>query len=268
MDKQLREAHLDDFAIRCFRDTADQDYIHARLAYRAELLQQFLWSSLHCLEKYAKCVLMLNRIRVPQGHQVSESLALLKSEGRFSIALSQRAQGFVDLLESGAEFRYFEVSHANLGNDIIALDRAVWEIRRYCQSIGHPLSDETPEEILAAELDYFRRSISNEETGTCIFSGLLETIIVNPKHAAREALLWKNFYFGRKRNAIKNRQWWQQHNAPLFLHPEILDDVLKYVHIPKRVIDAVRKTPIGASVVRIGVPKRGSGGNGKDKKGA
>lgn len=50
----MRDALLNDFAIRSFRDTADRDYIHARLAYRAQLVPQFQWSALHCLEKYAK----------------------------------------------------------------------------------------------------------------------------------------------------------------------------------------------------------------------
>lgn len=41
---------INDFAIRSFRDTADKDYIAARMAYRARLIQPFLWSALHCLE--------------------------------------------------------------------------------------------------------------------------------------------------------------------------------------------------------------------------
>ena len=41
---------VNDFAIRSFRETADKDYIAARMAYRARLIQPFLWSALHCLE--------------------------------------------------------------------------------------------------------------------------------------------------------------------------------------------------------------------------
>jgi hypothetical protein len=32
---------VNSFAIRTFRDTADRDYVHARLAYRSQLVQQF-----------------------------------------------------------------------------------------------------------------------------------------------------------------------------------------------------------------------------------
>jgi hypothetical protein len=37
---------VNDFAIRSFRETADKDYIAARMAYRARLIQPFLWSAL------------------------------------------------------------------------------------------------------------------------------------------------------------------------------------------------------------------------------
>ncbi len=32
---------VNNFALRAFRDTADRDYIHARMAYRVELFPQF-----------------------------------------------------------------------------------------------------------------------------------------------------------------------------------------------------------------------------------
>lgn len=57
---------VNNYALRAFRDTADKDYIHARMAYKAALYPQFLWSSLHSLEKYAKCILILNRVPKPK----------------------------------------------------------------------------------------------------------------------------------------------------------------------------------------------------------
>lgn len=44
---------LNDFASKSFRNTADQDYIAARMSYRAGLLEPFLWSSFHAIEKYS-----------------------------------------------------------------------------------------------------------------------------------------------------------------------------------------------------------------------
>ena len=77
------EVLINDFATRSFRDTADGDYIAARLAYRARLSQNFLWSSLHAIEKYLKCILILNRIKAPQGHDLEKILQVLNSNKRF-----------------------------------------------------------------------------------------------------------------------------------------------------------------------------------------
>jgi len=44
------KALINDFAIRSFRDTADGDYIAARMAFRVALLQQFFWSSQQAVE--------------------------------------------------------------------------------------------------------------------------------------------------------------------------------------------------------------------------
>src|ERR1022692_10219 len=62
MSPEIRDAHLNDFALRCFRDTADGDYIAARMAYRADLIPQALWASQQAIEKYTKCILLLRRI--------------------------------------------------------------------------------------------------------------------------------------------------------------------------------------------------------------
>ena len=42
-------AWVNDFASRCFRDTADADYIAARSCYRIGLFDQFLWLGLQAL---------------------------------------------------------------------------------------------------------------------------------------------------------------------------------------------------------------------------
>src|SRR3954451_19148338 len=56
------ELLLNDFAIRSFRDVGDGDYVSARVTYRAGLTMQYLWASQQAIEKYLKCILLLNRI--------------------------------------------------------------------------------------------------------------------------------------------------------------------------------------------------------------
>ncbi len=53
---------MNDFAVRSFRDVADADYIVARMACRAAFTTQYLLASQQAVEKYLKCVLLLNRI--------------------------------------------------------------------------------------------------------------------------------------------------------------------------------------------------------------
>ena len=60
-------------------------------------------------------------------------------------------------------------------------------------------------------------------------------------HPAREALLWHNGFFGRARGKVRMTGGFLSTNSPLFLHPHILDEVLKYVHLPKDVQEAYRQ---------------------------
>jgi integrase len=58
----LLDAHLNNFAMQCFRDIADGDYIAARMAFRADLIPQALWASEQAIEKYLKAILLLRRV--------------------------------------------------------------------------------------------------------------------------------------------------------------------------------------------------------------
>ncbi len=238
MPQTSRDVILNTFAIRSFRDTADRDYIHARLAYQAKLIPQFQWSALHCLEKYAKGILLINRIPAKSlRHEVSGALELLAKHGKFAIKLSEPAQELIDRLESGAEFRYFEVSYYNLPFDIARLDKAVSELRRYCQVLDWEI--DTPNgrhNFLESELARIGHSAEHRHTDTCIAGGWLEGIIKDREHPARRPLLWKNLFFGlSKRKTVKMHGYEEAGNSPLYMHPEILDDVLKYVYMPSRI---------------------------------
>src|ERR1035437_4467358 len=73
--------------------------------------------------------------------------------------------------------------------------------------------------------------------------GHLEKIVDNVKDPAREPLLWQDAFFGKR---TRRRVWvglgFQATNSPLILHPEILDEVTKYVFLPKDVQAAYRET--------------------------
>jgi HEPN domain-containing protein len=236
---------VNDFAIRSFRETADKDYIAARMAYRARIIQPFLWSALHCLEKYVKGILVLNRVKAHTGHSVLPGIERMKQHGKFELDLSADTVQFIKKLEDyGAEYRYYEVSYDIRPFDIIRLDRAVWELRRYCQPLDYEIVDMNGKTVnlLALELDRVHRAKANNEKGTCIMGGILEKIIEKKDHPAREALIWNNLFLGpSRRKGVKMQSSWESGNSPFFLHPEIIDEVLKYVYIPKDIAEGVRQ---------------------------
>ena len=236
---------LNDFAIRSFRETADKDYITARMAYRARLIQPFRWSALHCLEKYVKGILLLNRVAAKNlGHRVIPGIERMKLHGKFELDLSADTTSFLKNLENGAEDRYYLVSYDIEPFDIARFDRAVWEIRRYCQPLDYDTVDMNGKTVncLTDELSRVHRAKEKHEKGTCITGGTLERFIDQKDHPAREALIWNNLFFGpSRRKTVKMRSDWEAGNSPFFLHPEIIDEVVKYVKIPGNVAEGVRQ---------------------------
>lgn len=238
------EVLLNNFAIRSFRDTADRDYIHARLAYKHRLVPQFQWSALHCLEKYAKGILILNRIPATKPlHEVSSAIELISKQGKFEINLSEAVTKFIDRLESGARFRYFEVSYWNEPYDVARLDCAVSELRRYCQVLDWEIeNDSGTTNLLESLLNRIDYAAKNAPSDSCITNGLLESILKNKKHPSRKGLVWQNLYFSSStRKKVKLVPFMEAGNSPLFMHPELIDEVLKYVYFPKDVANCYRQ---------------------------
>jgi HEPN domain-containing protein len=235
---------LNNFATRSFRDIADRDYVQARLAFRAGLIPQFQWSALHCLEKYVKAILLYNRISSKgQRHEVNEGLERIKKYSKFEIKISRETQKFISRLESGAAYRYFEISYASHRDDLFNLDRAVSEIRRYCQVLDIAIKSGASEvNFLDLTLERIEKARSSNVTETCIMGGWLENVIKKKDHLARKGLIWNNLYFSSsKRTRVEYRTYSEAGNAPLCLHPEIIDEVLKYVFMPKDIANAWRK---------------------------
>ncbi len=236
---------LNDFAIRSFRDVADGDYISARQAYRAQLVQQFQWASLQAIEKYLKCVLLLNRIHARDlRHDLSKALERAEKKLPFPLRLSEKTRDFILHLDTYGRHRYFETPYSNQGLDIVRLDRAVWEIRRYCHVINYSITDPNGKEIsvLPLNLNRIEKAESEPWQDFKLFTGYLETVLKSKKHPARESLVWKNLRFGKAhRHKVRLAPYLYSANSPLALHPEILDEVLRYVYLPRDVVDAYRQ---------------------------
>jgi len=232
MNTDTREALLNGFASRCFRDVADGDYVAARMAYRAELLLQAYWSSQQALEKYLKGILLFRRI--PKKKPTHSLTALLHDiEVKFPLSLWKETRDFIQFIENWDVDRYFLYPYGGAGLELVQLDRAVWDIRRYCIAVDSRLSPNgTP--VADLDLKHIERATNDPPQKFRFLSkGLLELVLGDARNAARPALIWKNLYFGRsKRRSIKLKQTWSSFNSLLAGHPEIIDELKQYVYLP------------------------------------
>lgn len=232
---------LNDLAIRSFRYTADGDYITARFAIRAHLWSQFLWSGLQAIEKYIKCILLLNRVRAPDiGHDLKAGFARLEGVP-FCVRISDDSRRFLELLDEYGRHRYFDVPYTVRSDYIFALDKLVWELRRYCQPLGlNSHSGDREIDWLPIDLKRINKFESNP-TGFKLMRGELEAILKDKRHPARASLIWMNRYFGTRQREVSVRLSSYSANPTIALHPETLEVALEYIKIPRDVVNAYRE---------------------------
>jgi HEPN domain-containing protein len=266
-----RDALLNDFARRSFRDVGDHDYIAARLSYRHRLIDQFLWSGQQSVEKYLKCILLMNRIRAPRvGHDLDAALQKLNTGLPFELKLTAPARKFLAHLDRYGRYRYFETSPYVMDNDLHLLDLLVWEVRRYCTPLNYslPIGGEN-KKMLEPELRRIESLSKGPPHKLTIMDGELEKILKDKAHPARAALVYKNFRFGgRSRKRLSMRTFTSGKNSPLLLHPEILDVVGEYVYISKGIYKAYKPLMEEAlDKIRSRASQAASGGGFQDASG-
>jgi hypothetical protein len=228
-----RDRELNHFAFRSFRNIADGDYIAARMAHRAQLPTQFLWASQQALEKYLKCMLFIRRIPAKNlGHDLHRAVDLAEKNG-MKLGLTEKTQKFISEIDGMGRYRYMEASLWVNWHWILSLDQAVWELRRF--STLHPTAT-TAKLVEGAWAPRVR-----------IAGGHLETVIAKRDDPARAPLLWHNAFFGRGRRTVMVRGGFSSINSPLFQKADLLDEILKYVHIPTNVVKAYRENALKES---------------------
>ncbi|MDD5277427.1 MAG: HEPN domain-containing protein [Methylovulum sp.] len=189
-DEETALIALIDYATRSFRDTADQDYISARMSYRAGLIEPFLWSGLHAIEKYLKAILLFNEKKSKKcGHNIEKLLHRVKEIEGLDLRLPESVESFIRYLNRFGENRYFEGGVLLDSHALDNLDETVWYIRRYCFYIKE------------FESDYYRNArrippLEQEQhpKRQNLSGGVLEEIIKN-ESAAYDYLIWENFFY-------------------------------------------------------------------------
>ncbi|MDM0031235.1 hypothetical protein QTI33_03680 [Variovorax sp. J22P271] len=237
-------ARINQFAIACFRDTADADYIAARAAMRARLAGPFLWSALHSIEKYLKCILMLNRqSTIGLKHKIAEALDRINASLPFAIRLDPAEQEFVDRLVEWNGDRYLLQSYHLFDSELLRLDRLVWKLRQYCQPLDvvHYADPPSPQ-VLASNIKRIEAGMSGPAQAGHVPAGKLEQILADRKHASRDALVWANaWYCVKPRTKVWFTRGFQGVNSPLWLYPELAGQVALWMEIPKSVLEGARQ---------------------------
>lgn len=212
-----KEEEIDSYAIHCFRDMADRDYVAARICYRAQLMPQFLWLGLQAVEKYTKCILLLNRIPSHNfGHDIRKSLFRVLEIDGLVPCISEQSLAFTRLLYEFGRSRYLENGYNSSSYQIVYLDCLVAEVRRCCAKPPEPYRD---------GCRYIR-----------LQGGVLESILDDSKDPAHEGLTWQNGFFGNDRlDKVSLPVFVIAERPRLVYSPELVHDITKYVHLPKAI---------------------------------
>ena len=220
---------INDFAVRSFRDVADADYIAARMACRAALTTQYLWAGQQAVEKYLKCILLLNRIPAKDvRHDLGKALGKIEEAGKVTLDLTKGTREFIERLDEYGPYRYFEVSNVGFGAELVRWTGPYGNCAATALSPGNLGRRSSGMDIQRRARAYPRRG-SGEDHG-------------RRKKPGAGAAAWQNGFFGKKaRRTVRLRKWFLAHNAPLYLNPQILEEVLKYVFLPKELAEGYRR---------------------------
>ncbi len=206
---------LNTFATDVFRRQADYDYIAARMNYRMQLRQQFLWSAQQAVEKYLKSILLYNgksaRYYLQEGSlkkkEFGHNLSALNHEvskiDYLKFKLPEWSQQYMEYLsELGGFNRYLTKSSYNTPDAMHKVDELIWNIRRYCQYIadrGIGCRHEVPGMKEAVISSINNPGYKTKPVAFKLFNGELEKILERPhKDPARKALVWANLFYGKR----------------------------------------------------------------------
>jgi len=249
MKKDDREptehANINYFAIRCFRDTGDLDYVAARVLMKSHLSGPFLWSASQAVEKYLKCILILHRINTKDiSHNLTKALTRIRELLPFRIELEEGEQELFNHLAQWNGDRYLLTSFTIDSYELLQLDSLVWKLRQYCVPLNkRHYSEEPSDDVLRERVREVEDTIKGESKIRGHLKGaVLESILLNKDHASHDALTWQNMFYSRtERKTIRYRSWSYAVNAPLFLQPELGDKICKWMKIHDTALDAARE---------------------------
>lgn len=240
------EGYRNAFIRLSFRDTADRDYISARLLCRHHLTEQFLWMALQAVEKYLKAILLFHdKSTLHINHRIVKALNDVKRIDALGFAITKKAEEFIQALDEYGPDRYFELPRSVAGDELFRLDSVVWQVRRFCDDFFYPHTESVFRKMDQARLHYVqgKKIQKNRSRFRLDRSGFIESVLDGEKRPElRQALIWKNIFFGRKnRNKVVfNRSCSWEQSAP-YLYPEVCDWASDKVKLRKAALEDMRK---------------------------
>jgi HEPN domain-containing protein len=229
------------------RDTADRDYIAARVGYRLTLPQSSAWSASQAIEKYLKAILLFSYrpVKPYRSHDLAKLRAAVERLPLVGFTLPAATENFFDYLDEQGPNRYSDVPIYAEGFELFKLDRAVWHVRRYCQDFLLLPGDEQryPGES-AIRLAAVPSDRSFSTLGAFSISrGYLEEVVGTREHELRPHLIWKNRYWGvRRKGTIRYRAGLSIRKPVHVARPEIvLDELERLVIFPKDILAELRR---------------------------
>jgi len=235
-------AWINNLAIRCFRDVGDGDYIAARLALRAGLASQFLWSGLQALEKYLKCILLLGRVDARKvGHRISTALQMANEKLELGILLPENERKIFQHIAESEGDRYLVSSLHIFEHELSDFDSLVWRLRQYCVPLDIKHYNDPPSKALRREkVASIELALQGKSSGGYILGGMVETVLAKNNHPARDGLVWRNAMFGEGKPVLERSgiSGFIAVNSPLYLHPEIARTVSQWIYLPKGAVEA------------------------------
>jgi len=218
--------------VRGVRDSADRDYISARATSRLGLHQSSAWSALQAVEKYFKAILLFNgrSVKRKRSHDLIKLHQAVRSLPRLGFRLPDDTGEFLGYLTDQGRNRYTDFAVIVQGSELLQLDRLVWHTRRFCQDFRLMPDDESrfpgeaerrlaliPEDRVSAVVGDFS-----------IPAGHLEELLAGPPTPLREALVWRNFFYGvRPKHRINYSRRISVQRPLHLLQPERLLPVLR-----------------------------------------
>ena len=124
--EQIHRGERNAFIERSFRDTADRDFICARLCHRHGLIEQFLWASHQAVEKYLKAILLFHDQDTGKlNHDLQAALRQAQQIEALGLVISEPCLEFLNYLDSQGPNRYFIFPRFTRGKELLSLDALV-----------------------------------------------------------------------------------------------------------------------------------------------